>query len=439
MRCRRRRKPGATEAVRALVLGLLVALAAPAARGQDAARPGASFEARAAAILFDDGLAERAGALRALGADALPALVRALGTGEVRGEDERVFTLAEAQEELVLDALLAFGDATLRPYVEAARDPAAGMEARALALALLSRLGGADDLRLCRDLAPGAEPRPSALLERAVAGILRRSPAGYDELPPLLLDAQDEAFVAVVDGVARAGSPRGLESLAALLGFQPERDRRLLVALGTLAERLPGPCDERVAGAAREYLWAADPWMLRDAAMALGRLGDSGAVERLIELVEDEERPVREGAHWALCRITGLDFPLSSARWRAWYREEAAWFAERAAEAYVDLGLSSEARVAGVLNELSRRRLHRFGVAAEVERVLQHDSPVVRRLACLALRQLGVVADPSALVACLDDEEPSVALAALAALRAITARDLPASSAAWREHWGLFG
>jgi hypothetical protein len=276
-------------------------------------------------------------------------------------------------------------------------------------------------------------------LVRAVAGILRRSPAGYDELSPLLLDAEDEAFVAMVDGVARAGSPRGLESLAALLGFQSERDRRLLVALDTRAERLPGPCDERVACAAREYLWAAEPWTLRVAAMALGRLVDSGAVERLIELVADEERPVREGAHWALCRITGLDFPLSSARWRAWYRGEAAWFAERAAEAYVDLGFSSEARVVGVLNELSRRRLHRFDVAAEVERVLQHDSPVVRRLACLSLRQLGVVADPSALVACLDDEEPSVALAALAALRAITARDLPGSSSAWREHWGLRG
>ena len=167
------------------------------------------------------------------------------------------------------------------------------------------------------------------------------------------------------------------------------------------------------------------------AALALGSLQDAGAAEALIELLDDPSAGIRENAHWALTRITGLRFPLSPLPWRSWYRSETEWFQGEYVRHARGLGSSDPAVVTRAIRELGQRRLHRDTLALELAEVLYHPSPPIRLAACLALRELGSRAALPELVEALEDGDGRVREAAWSALRSLTLQDLPPDREAW--------
>ena len=64
-----------------------------------------------------------------------------------------------------------------------------------------------------------------------------------------------------------------------------------------------------------------DADMREDAAEALGEIGDAGAVESLIAALEDAEEAVRRAAAKALEQITGESFGTDTERWQRWWEE----------------------------------------------------------------------------------------------------------------------
>ena len=58
-----------------------------------------------------------------------------------------------------------------------------------------------------------------------------------------------------------------------------------------------------------------------DAAEALGNIGDTRAVESLIAALKDEHPWIYENAAEALEKITGQDFWEDGAKWQEWWNE----------------------------------------------------------------------------------------------------------------------
>ena len=60
-----------------------------------------------------------------------------------------------------------------------------------------------------------------------------------------------------------------------------------------------------------------------NAAMALGNIGDTRAVEPLIESLNDHDEVMRSRASSALEEITGQDFGQDASLWLDWWHQQA--------------------------------------------------------------------------------------------------------------------
>jgi len=95
------------------------------------------------------------------------------------------------------------------------------------------------------------------------------------------------------------------------------------IALGALKE-------SRAIDPLIVLLSAPEPKSRRVAARALGEIGDRRAVAALIEALKDRDHQIAASAHGALRAITGQDFGVHFADWEVWWSAEGpAWLSAR--------------------------------------------------------------------------------------------------------------
>lgn len=343
------------------------------------------------------------------------------------------------EDHEVLDELAAHGREALAPLLDV--EPAGlGRRERELHLGLLERCGRSPDLARCvrlatvEDLPPEeAEPLWSAL-ERAAGGILGRSIPALRPLPDLIVAADEPVALALIRATDTADPRLALDALTAALGHGDALDARLLPQIARLAHGRPFVVDALDRARVRGCLDSPHPPAVREAALVVGVLEDFAATERLVELLVDGDRGQRANALWGLRRLTGLRFEQPE-RWRRWLAAERAWYERRSPRLLAELRADDPARWAAALGELVGHRYRRDELARDVAAALDTGPPERRRVACLALAQLGSAFALPALIDQLSAGDPAVVRAAWSGLRDITGADLPPDPNAWRDEF----
>jgi HEAT repeat protein len=367
-----------------------------------------------------------------------PALVDMLVAGRLPAlrEDESAQTLSVHQRDLVLKALGHVSERALLRHAERLLKPLTPPDAaRAVAIRLLALGAGKDSMGrmfgiACPDKNAPIERACEEALEWSIEFLLATDPSGTrDGLMRLLNGANVPLLPATLRALGDHGDPAGLEVLLLIA----ERHLLLRNQVFAQARRLGASgdsgLDQRFATLARRHLDPNEPNLARSAALVLGELCDPGCVPELIELLGKPQ--VSMEAHWALGRISGLGLTADRDPWRLWYAGEKVFFGGPYEECLNDLHGSHRGRAAAAIRELSRHRLYRHEVAAELALALKQAPPLRRRLLCNALEAMASLPTAPTLVPLLEDPDPAVAAAALRALGVMTRLDLPADRKAW--------
>lgn len=218
----------------------------------------------------------------------------------------------------------------------------------------------------------------------AVIRILERhdDAGSYSRVASMMPALGHEGRARLLSCVADAGSEHGRRLLAGTLGSDPTLDPVVISGL----ERMPGAADDAEAvSALRGLLRSERPDLRRDAARALGRIGDVDSLRTLAELLGGDDAVVKKEAHWALKQISGLEFPPDAARWKLWVDEELRFWDEKGEECLARLHSRDPAEIIRGISDLASHTLHRELVRQELEALLDHESPQVRNAARAAL------------------------------------------------------
>lgn len=374
--------------------------------------------------------------MTALPAEDLPRLFRlAVEARLVLTAEGDVLPLDEVQREAVRAAMVARSRREVLTFLEGlAREPLELRE-RLEAHRLFSAVASGEHLRLLLRLSLAAGQSMPAQELRAsfaatLADVLRRDPLALEQIPGLFSESPPGLASSMIEGVAELPGARATQVLARLLGRVPGLDGLLL---GRLAQRGGSAdlCDDFVLDGVRRYLRHSDPSLVATACRAVAVLGDDGAVEELIVLVERGEERVRVAAGEALGTLSGLAFGLDVERWSTWHREELRWWSERADSQLARVEGTRGQEFVRAVREVLEHRLHRNRIAESFVQVLGRRDPGEVLLACRALGELRSRVAVPALIECLERGEPALREAAWQALRAITGEDLPAEAASW--------
>ncbi len=359
--------------------------------------------------------------LRSMGAELPPLLVARLGRpGELNAD----------QADVALEALASQPHVVLCAYMrwELNRGELSE-ELRTGGMRMLAELSGLESLELLIELARSGPdtklPRSRALILRdALLRYLPREGSPYDELQEFLAEESWELKQVAQQVVGSLDCSRGLEYLTADLkdvSGDAERERQLLVQAARVAglPRIELP-NESTMQTLTAYL-DVEPVSLRiEAVQILSRLGDSALIPRLIELMSDRDRGIREQALIGLQLMSATRLPADPERWQAWYEEESQWLASRADALLEQLQARDSAVAFRAMRELSQARLFRRRIATGLTRALWHHDPNVRVAACAAMQIIDSPVAVPALVDVLGDQDEAVAKAAHKALLSIT-------------------
>ena len=245
--------------------------------------------------------------LASLPAGELPRLFRlAVEARLVLPQADTFLPLDEEQLAAVRAALCARPRRELVPFFEDLARRPLELGERLEAHLVLAAVGEGESLRLLLrlsaspgELVPPLELRAS--FTQAMAAILRRAPAAIEQAPGLLGDSPPAFTASVVEAVAQCEGRRATEILAQFLGRVPGIDGLLLARLGQRG-RYSGRGEEFVFDALRRYFQQSDPALVSAAVRASAELGDDGAVEELIELLEHRDERVRASAFGVFMR-----------------------------------------------------------------------------------------------------------------------------------------
>lgn len=379
--------------------------------------------------------------LTALGSQAVPAAARVLSGLAPTPEEKGLYDLGDLDDEQagrVLALLEPFGRERVVDGIETYARTYPGNGTATGILRMLEHFGRSEELelvvRVTEDELRGRSASTSldTMLRETVTSILERDPDGFDWMVKLTRHAPDEVAVTLALAVADVGSPRGLGTLAELLGWDAEFDQVALRQIGRLAESCAGPVEESVRDATRRLLSADEIPLVREAVVAAGRIEDFEAMESLVDLLEHPDPSVRKACVWSLSRLSGLSFAADPTRWHAWLGMERRWMLGTGPVLVAELSSPDAAVVIHALNELSRRRYRRGEVAGWILPTLQDHREKVRGLACTALGRLGAREALPSLVTALDDPVEEVAIEAWTALQAISGHSLPPDPQVWR-------
>jgi HEAT repeat protein len=374
--------------------------------------------------------------LERLGDAAIPDLVATLARVPDPGTLEVIESNAAShrsrEREVVLCAL---GRMSRAAVLRVVAHSDADVDARVGALDVLARIGSANEIELVRKLASGSEPIADALVRAsrsAVAGICARGPAALGAVEEEYTRFPVPIRPAVLEGLAQTRA----EGVPVVLADLVERDDAnqvlALSLLSSLADAIPRPVDERILSLVHRLAADADGEAQSEAVLAAGRIGDDASIPRLIDLLSSPRRAIRANALWSLRRLTLLELREDPAHWRAWYREESAWWLHESRRVLRDLASRDPELLKPALVQVAKRSMRREELASLTLRALDHEDPGVVALACNALGYLRVPATVPCLVPYLSDRDPGVRNAAWSALKRITGKSLPADPGAWR-------
>lgn len=395
----------------------LVALVTLAARADDAEVPASPALERVRAAATEEGsVAERAARVRALGPEAVAMLL-----------SEK--SLAGAADEL------------MGPVLEGLPDD----DLKRMALGWLVGEGRLFDLALPRIPKPPRDAFAEPLLRyiargseggaKAAAALAlfddildRRGVAPLGRLPE---DRSEPAVlrVVLVSALARNGRP---EAIAPLLDLTEDPQPEVRIAAAAALGEIDDGSDRQLPALLR-LLAEKDPTGKKCAAVALGRLRASGAVERLTAALETDDPGVRGDVHWALREITGQSLPPEAEPWRTY------WLAERERAdrdlpiLLLELRSADPPIVVAAMRDLAGFPAGRGKIRAALRPLIASGSDMgVRTAAFALLAQLQDRSAVPALVGALDEKDPEIWEAAWNALKRITGKNLPPSAAAWK-------
>lgn len=415
---------------------------------QDGGRVDPALVGRAAKILADLGgesdPASRAdqtagAALCRLGPGALPILFEALHTGRLPSAQGTGGTMNHLQVEAVTTGLCDFGRRTLVPFLRERAGEPQPVEVQLAILELLGRIGEELEADLAVEVVvsgrqKGAvDRRVGDALRECIVRLLERDGQTYSRVGSLLYDVPVEACGSLVLALKQIGGSPSLQVLTDFLGTRSELDIAVAVSIGAIAQ--PGLLGVSARGREklREFLDHPDDQVACAAAVAIGRLEDSEALPALIERLETADGQVLSATHVALKRVSGENLRPDPALWRAWLERAETWYEEELPALEDDLLSGNDDVVARSVREISKHRLHRHELAELILPLLDHAHADVRKLACVALAELGSPEAVPDLVETLDDGDPAVAAGAWEALTSITGRKLPPESTAWKK------
>jgi hypothetical protein len=330
--------------------------------------------------------------------------------------------LDPAAERALLLALAANIDAC-RPLLAVRARAGQPPAARRAVLGVLEIGGEARDLRLAAAAAQaegtGGEPDALALalLERtARAVVAREGKRGCDALRAVYDEAGLELKPRWIRALGDVGSQPALELLGSWVGRPDEPSLVLVQEISRAAARLEPPFDASLRASVRACLSDGSPALRREAALAVGRLGDDESLPLLVALMEGESGP-RRNAWWALKAITGRSFREDARPWSRWVAAEQAWWRDRSGAVLAELRSADEAVVAAAVQEIATHRYRRHELALELSAIAGEGGADRARLVCSALVQLGSPVARKGLEACLEHEDAGVRQRAAAGLR----------------------
>jgi len=268
----------------------------------------------------------------------------------------------------------------------------------------------------------------------ALRALLARDPKTYGALRSCVRVAPEDHAAVAIEALAGATGERALAALADLLDDRRIDACALLQAIEAVGRRSLPPFDDFLLRRLRELSREEDAALRAAALRASGALGDEDSLTLQIEGLADERGTVRSAAGAALTELTGLRLGPSPQRWTSWYAGESAWWDERAPRVLEQLEHDDPAVAIAALSELVPHRMCRGRLARAIAPRLDDDSPELRRLACLALEQLGSRAVAPQVLERLGDVDEGVRECAHHCLRSLFHVDLPPERDAWIDH-----
>jgi len=370
--------------------------------------------------------------LRALGLRAMPALFDVWSKG-LDGQ-----ALREQEVLVVRGAVLALPGRQVVTFLEDTLVPSEGSpRSRQNALDVFAELGDATDIGYMVLLGSyGHGERNGRALENALAMIAARDPRAFDRLRAEWTPPDEWLTPYLLRAVGQSGQRDGLRVLAPWLFGEGCFTAEVLSQVGNIAQRVGPPFADALVSGVRSHLYSEDVGVRAQATRATGLLGDVTGMSRLIKLLASSAAQVRSEALSSLQLISGRTFGADTKRWRSWYLGELAWWEGSWPALREGLHSAEPAEFAQAIRAVVRRRLFRDLVAEELAPLLFDADPLIRRLACQGLGQLGSHIPLDQLVDCLYDQEEDVGLSAHQALLRLTSHELPMEPNAWRAALG---
>lgn len=421
----------------------LLAPSEPGACGEVRAREEESIRTRAIAVLREsrakDGPSHAAVVeqLARSGPDVIDPLLDLLRDRRIPAlaADQRVQTLSVPQREMILDALSRWSARAILANVDARVAVDASEQNRVAALYVYSSHGSSRHFARLLELA-GATPaqahpeeelsaEEADALRSATARILGRDASGFTALAKPLQQASAAELRPLLFALGDTGDSCAVPLLAPALTRHPELAAIVLSQARRVGSCFDAEANRRLAQAARPYLAAEREDLASAAARTLGELGDGASAQELIAALGSVSPQLAESAHWALRRMSRLDFGPRTEAWNAWLASEREWWESDSARRIDELVRGSRATRLAAVASVGARTWRRHEAAEAVLSVLSDNDPLLRESAAHALGQLASPVAIPRLVEALTDPEPSVSAAARGALVAIVGTHLP--------------
>ncbi len=325
----------------------------------------------------------------------------------------------------MIAALSRFPRAVLLQPVSRVLQTSERARTRAACLRVVGAVGDQRDLELlCSAVRPrdkGAELDPSLSqeFEQAVGGILLSDETAFVSIKRCLRIEPSATRKSLFRALADTVSEPGLEELGQNLGIHPDEDPLLLGEMKRASALIRLPVPDSIPNYLRPRLVEDDPYRLALAVECIGSLEDTDSLDALLPLLRHSDPEVARAAHAALCSITGIRLIPDPKRWDTWLQSETAWFADELPRLASEFRRADGPACASAIAEMAAHPLHRRELAEMLGRDLARRPPVVRDMACAALRQLGGAYALQSLDRCaqdLDGEAASRAQRALAGL-----------------------
>lgn len=323
-------------------------------------------------------------------------------------DDADVGPLTEDTLECVRDALRATPEETRRFLAEAYLS---GTVERTAGLELFAFVATVEDLGYVVNLGTTGEPSGAVrrTLREALGAILAREEGAYDKLEQIVVEAAPPDQPLLIAGLTAASTGASAATLSRLLQDERVPNAFVIRAFGDLGERALTAVDDSTTAQLRWYLESIDTDHQREAALAVGKLGDHESLPLLVDLLDAEDAGVRANAAWSLRRISCRS-QRSSDRWAQWYEREHDWWVAWY-PAILERAHRGRTAVA-VLSELGKVVYHptfRHAITKDLVPFLQHDDPAVRAGVCPILVELGSAHGLAPLIEAFEGEaDPAV-------------------------------